>query len=447
MVGDHWVDTTLGAIADKEGYGLVDGPFGSNLPASDYVVAGIPVIRGSNLALGTCRFDDSDFVFVSPETAQRLCRSLCYSGDIVFTKKGTLGQTGLVPHHPQYQKFLLSSNQMKLTVDRELADPLFTYYYVSSPKTREKIIQDSEATGVPKTNVAYLRTFPIQLPPLPEQQAIAWILGTLDDKIELNRRMNETLEATARAIFKSWFVDFDPVRAKADGRKPTGMDAATAALFPAAFQDSPLGPIPKGWRVVPLGGAFEINPTRSLGKGQVAPYLDMGNMPTTSPRALGWIDREFTSGMKFVQGDVLVARITPCLENGKTAYVDFLPDGQAGWGSTEYIVLRSKPPLPLEYAYFLARSEEFRQHAITNMTGSSGRQRVPVSCFDRFLTVVPPEPVASCFGQITGPTMQTIKAKDDESRTLTAARDALLPKLLSGEVRVKDVEAALEARS
>jgi len=166
----------------------------------------------------------------------------------------------------------------------------------------------------------------------------------------------------------------------------------------------------------------------------------MGNMPTASPRPLGWIDRDFTSGMKFVNGDVLVARITPCLENGKTAYVDFLDEGQVGWGSTEYIVLRGKPPLPLEYAYFLARSEEFRQHAISNMTGSSGRQRVPVSCFDGFLVAVPPEPVARRFGQMAGAIMETIKAKDDESRTLAAMRDALLPRLLSGEIRVRDAK-------
>jgi type I restriction enzyme S subunit len=213
-------------------------------------------------------------------------------------------------------------------------------------------------------------------------------------------------------------------------------------LFPDSFQDSPLGPIPKGWLAKQLSEAFEINPSRLLGDGQVAPYVEMGNMPTMSPRPLGWIDREFTSGMKFIDGDVLVARITPCLENGKTAYVDFLEDGQVGWGSTEYIVLRSKPPLPLEYAYFLARSEDFRQHAIANMTGSSGRQRVPVSCFDGFLLVVPPEPVARHFGHVAGPIMQTIKAKDEESRTLAATRDVLLPKLMSGEIRVPDVERA-----
>ncbi len=248
-----WSKNSLGAIARKDDYGLVDGPFGSNFPASDYTMTGIPVIRGNNLTLGEARFKDEEFVFVSGDTAKRLARSLCRPNDIIFTKKGTLGQTGIVPEDHQYSEFLLSSNQMKLSVDRDVADPLYVYYYVSSPSSREKIVRDAEATGVPKTNLVYLRTFPILLPPLSEQRAIARILGLLDDKIELNRRMNATLEETARAIFQSWFVDFEPVRAKAEGRVPAGLDEATAALFPDGFEDVEGRAVPRGWRLRQLG--------------------------------------------------------------------------------------------------------------------------------------------------------------------------------------------------
>ena len=231
-MASEWSQATLGSIAINQGYGLVDGPFGSNLPASLYTDEGVPVIRGSNLALGTSRFWAHEFVFVSWDTAKRLARSLCRPLDIIFTKKGTLGQTGLVPEGGKYDQYLLSSNQMKLTVDPLVADPLYVYYFVSSPESTEKIIRDSESTGVPKTNVTYLREFPITLPLLSEQRAIAHILGTLDDKIELNRRMNETLEAMAQSIFKDWFVDFGPTRAKAEGRAPY--------LAPEA-----LGPVPR----------------------------------------------------------------------------------------------------------------------------------------------------------------------------------------------------------
>ena len=229
-----WQNLTLGDIAEAE-FGLVDGPFGSNLPASCYTVDGIPVVRGSNLSLGGVRFKIGNFVFVSEETAKSLARSICFPDDIIFTKKGTLGQTGIIPRDTKYSRFLLSSNQMKLTVSKDVADPLFVYYYVSSPARREKIVRESTASGVPKINVAYLRQFSIKLPPLNEQRAITRTLGGLDDKIELNRQMNRTLEAMAQALFKSWFVDFDPVTAKAAGRKPYGMSEANAALFPGSL--------------------------------------------------------------------------------------------------------------------------------------------------------------------------------------------------------------------
>jgi type I restriction enzyme S subunit len=178
-----------------------------------------------------------------------------------------------------------------------------------------------------------------------------------------------------------------------------------------------------------------VNPSRSLRKGEVAPYLDMANVPTNTARANEIIEREFGSGTKFKNGDTLLARITPCLENGKTAFVDFLNDGQIGWGSTEFIVLRPKSLLPPEFGYLLARDEAFRTFAISNMTGTSGRQRVPSDCFSNYVMAVPPQGVADAFGRQAAAIMQKIKGNDEESRTLATQRDALLPKLLSGELR------------
>ncbi len=281
---------------------------------------------------------------------------------------------------------------------------------------------------------AMIEELVIPVPQLSEQKAIAHILGTLDDKIELNRRMNATLEAMARALFQSWFVDFEPVRAKLDGHQPAGLDVATAALFPAHFQESTLGHIPQGWEVKPMSEAIEVNPRRTLKSGAISPYLDMKNMPTQGHAADEVTQREFSSGTKFQNGDTLLARITPCLENGKSAFVDFLEDGQIGWGSTEYIVFSPKPPLTPEFGYYLARSDALRLHAIQNMTGTSGRQRVPSECFTQFKLAVPPEKIAQRFGEITKPWMTMIHANIEQSRILATIRDALLPKLLSGEV-------------
>lgn len=385
--------------------------------------------------MGHGRWVDGEFAYVTPEKADELAANCAKRGDLVFTQRGTLGQVALVPQRGA-DRYLISQSQMKLTVDSKKADALFLYYIFTSPEQQAYIRQNAIQTGVPHTNLGILRNTPLTLPPLAEQKAIAAVLGALDDKIELNRRMNATLEAMARALFQSWFVDFDPVRAKLDGRQPVGMDEATAALFPDSFQDSEAGHIPNGWEPLRLPDAIEVNPRRLLKKGSVAPYLDMKNLPTQGHSAEEVIDRVFSSGTKFQNGDTLLARITPCLENGKTGYVDFLDDGQVGWGSTEYIVFTPKSPLPPQFGYLLARSDALRSHAIQNMTGTSGRQRVPSECFNTFWLAVPPSEVARRFDELTSPLMAKIKANSTESRTLATLRDTLLPKLLRGELSI-----------
>jgi type I restriction enzyme S subunit len=315
-------------------------------------------------------------------------------------------------------------------------DGAFLAYWLLANKPDLLASVDHAGHGTGRLVTDTLREKPVQLPPLAEQKAIAAVLGALDDKIELNRRMNATLEAMARALFQSWFVDFDPVRAKLDGRPPAALDPATAALFPEHLEDSPLGHIPRGWTAQRLPEAIEVNPRRTLKSGTIAPYLDMKNLPTQGHSAEEVIDREFSSGTKFQNGDTLLARITPCLENGKTGYVDFLEVGQVGWGSTEYIILATKPPLPPQFGYLLARSDALRSHAIQNMTGTSGRQRVPSECFNMFWLAVPPPEIARRFDELTAPLMAKIKANSTESRTLATLRDTLLPKLLSGELTI-----------
>jgi type I restriction enzyme S subunit len=166
-------------------------------------------------------------------------------------------------------------------------------------------------------------------------------------------------------------------------------------------------------------------------------------MPTTGHRAISWYDRPFGSGSKFINGDVLLARITPCLENGKTAFVDFLPENAVGWGSTEYIVLRARNPIPLSYIYFLARTEAFREHAIQSMTGSSGRQRVQAEAVAHFGVPLPNGEIAMRFGGLIAPLLDMIRTNDEQSRTLAQTRDLLLPKLLSGEVRLISCQESL----
>jgi len=219
MKTEEWVDCTVGEIAAREKNALVGGPFGSDLVSKDYVSFGVPVIRGENLTVGRCV--GGDFVFVTADKATKLSANLARPGDLVFTQRGntvlTGGQVAIVPDNP-FDRYLVSQSQMKLTVNGSRADALFLYYAFRAPNHQEYLRCHAIQTGVPHTNLGILRDTPLRLPPLDAQKRIAAILGSLDDKIDLNRRMNETLAAMARAIFKSWFVDFDPVRAMQLGR-------------------------------------------------------------------------------------------------------------------------------------------------------------------------------------------------------------------------------------
>lgn len=298
---------------------------------------------------------------------------------------------------------------------------------------------EARATGTTVSGISQksLREVPLPLPPFTEQQAIGRILRSLDDKIELNRRMSATLEEMARALFRSWFVDFDPVHAKVRGEAPAHMDAATAALFPDRFGEDGL---PEEWSAGVASDLLSFNPKEALKKGTLAPYYDMKAIPTAGHRADAPIERAFGSGTKFRRSDVLLARITPCLENGKTALIDNLNAGDVAWGSTEFIVLRGRAHVAPGFVYCLARDESFRACAIQSMVGSSGRQRVQQERLEQFPAPIPPSGVLDAYGALVKPMFERMRIAGDENENLAALRDTLLPKLMSGELRVRDAE-------
>lgn len=313
-------------------------------------------------------------------------------------------------------------------------DPRFISYFLRGID----FFAYSDKAAVPGINRNHLHTAVVCYPAdRDEQVAIASVLGALDDKIELNRRINETLEAMARAIFKDWFVDFGPTCAKMEGRAPyLATDIWT--LFPGSLDEDAK---PEGWASVPLSNLIEVNPSEPLARGKPAPYLDMGALPTAGPNTEAYIHREFGSGMRFRNGDALFARITPCLENGKTAFVQALPEGQVGWGSTEFIVLRARAPVPKPLAYLIARDPAFRANAIRSMTGTSGRQRASSDAVSAYTMTRPSnDDLWTALADVIDPMFERIAANDRESQTLVATRDLLLPKLMSGEIRIKDAE-------
>lgn len=366
--------------------------------------------------------------------AVRLSRYRLKAGDIVYSRRGDVERRALISERED--GWLCGTGCLRVRFGEGVVHPRYAAYYLSHPASRKWVVRHAVGATMPNLNTSILGALPFLLPPLPEQRRIARILGALDDKIELNRRTNETLEAMARALFRAWFVDFEPVRAKQDGRPLDPLSQKHLHLFPDRLVETEHGEIPEGWEWGKLGELFEVNPPRRLPKGTVAPYLDMANMPIRGHRADEWILREVGSGAKFQNGDTLLARITPCLENGKTAFVDFLADGEVGWGSTEFIVLRPKPPLPPYFGYLLAREPEFRDFAIQAMNGSSGRQRVPPDSVKPWRIAAPRREVCEAFGDVVEPLARRIRSNATEAKTLAETRDALLPQLLSGEIRV-----------
>ena len=207
----EWSIATIEAISEK----VAMGPFGSSIKVKTFVPEGVPIISGQHLH-NTKVDDNLGYNFITREHAQRLKNANVRCGDIIFTHAGNIGQVAYIPENSQFSRYVISQRQFYMRCDRTRAIAEFVTAYFKSPEGQHKLLANASQVGVPSIAqpVTYLRTVEIPVPPLPEQHAIAYILGTLDDKIELNRRMNETLEAMAHALFKSWFVDFDPVRAK-----------------------------------------------------------------------------------------------------------------------------------------------------------------------------------------------------------------------------------------
>ena len=409
-----YMETTLSDIADGCKYGFVDGPFGSNLPSSCYKHKGIPVIRGCNLSIGKFRYIDQGYCFVDNIVLDKLSRSTARKFDIIFTKKGTIGQIGIIPKNALYNLYLLSSNQMRLRVDISKADPYFVYYYLTQKNIIKKIIRDSESTGVPKTNLAYFRSFPIKLPALSEQQAIAHILGTLDDKIELNRRQNATLEAMAQAIFKDWFVDFGPVHAKMEGRQPEGMSREIADLFPDRLDDEGK---PEGWEWKTLDSILEL----CYGKALKASERIPGKTPVYG-----------SGGITGYHNQALV--ITPSIIVGRKGTIGSLYIEHRPFYPIDTVV-QVKSDYSIFFCYFILKQQKLKDMNTDAAVPGLNRNNVY-----RLVFSMPSNIVIEKFDAYIQNIYKKIYHNYSEISILISLRDTLLPKLISGELRVPDAE-------
>jgi type I restriction enzyme S subunit len=444
-----WELTTLGEACLRSGGDIQTGPFGSQLHASDYVMDGIPSIMPQNI--GDNRVVETGIARISPEDALRLARYRVRVGDIVYSRRGDVEKRALI-RRPE-DGWLCGTGCLRVRFGDGTVIPEYASYYLGDPRVREWVVRHAHGATMPNLNTEILSGLPFLVPPLPEQRAIVRILGPLDDKIELNRRMNGTLEAMAQALFTSWFIDFSPVRAKTEGRDP-GLPTHLADMFPDSFEDSELGEIPGGWRVGPLGSIADV----AIGGdwGQDLPGPDditvrcLRGVDLDALRRTGWSDAPRRH----------ISRVS--LEKRRPQAVDVLVEGSGECGRSLAFsdALTTVYPEPVIYSNFCKRlttpsaaTSVFVQYLLNGLvetgemkafvTGTAMPNLDHKGLLAGLTLVVPPDPVLNAFAAFADSIRRRLFSA--ESRTLAALRDTLLPKLVSGEIRVPQVERILEA--
>lgn len=425
----EWKEVLLEELASDEPNALATGPFGSAISSKHFTDHGVPVIRGSNLSANISeRLNDRDIVFLSCEKAKEFKRSIAKRGDLVFTCWGTINQVGFIDSRSRFDEYIVSNKQMKLTVNRGKVDPLFLYYLFSGPDKQAEILDNGIGSSVPGFNLGQLRKHSVLVPSLAEQRQIIETLGALDDKIALLRETNATLEAIAQALFKSWFVDFDAVRAKAEGRDPEGVSPEVANLFPSEFEDSELGVIPKGWRLGNLGEVVEIYDFKRVPLSGAERVKRRGPYPYYGAAALmDHVDDFLFDGTYLLMG-----------EDGSVTNTDGTPILQYVWGkfwvNNHAHVLSGKKAVCTEHIMLSLKG--------TNISGfvtGAVQAKLNQGNLNRIPFLIPDPEVATIFAEEIQPLYASIRANQEQSTALSDLRDSLLPRLMSGKLRVSQV--------
>ena len=322
--------------------------------------------------------------------------------DIVFARTG--GSTGRNYFYDGSDgAFVYAGFLIKFSIDPEKVNPKYVKYYCRSKRYNDWVQSFNAGSTRGNINAQTFGNMEIPLPDRKQQDYLVSILEPIDEKIKINKQINDNLQQQAFSVF-------DNLIANAENNDCTVSDYAF------------------------------LNPKRTLAKNQVARSIDMSQLSTSGAFPSGWEMKPFNGGMRFTNGDTLLARITPCLENGKTAFIDFLDDGEVAFGSTEYIVLAPKNDTPPEMLYCLARYPAFVDYAVKNMNGSSGRQRVSAETVGQYRLPLFDKHSLMLFKEVVSPMFLKMRYNSLENMRLAELRDALLPKLMSGEIDVSAVQ-------
>ncbi len=332
---------------------------------------------------------------------------------------GTVGEKICLTNKPCFTNQSINA----IIPNREKFDPMFVYYLLKYNLDQVAQRNPGTASGRHHVSKSNISSIIVKAPTKSTQLKISTILARYDDLLENNTRRIKILEEMAQAIYREWFVQF-----RFPGHEGVQM------------VESELGLIPEGWEVVKAPDAIIINPRIKLPKEGIKPFLSMSCLSENTMNVQTIEYREGNSGSKYQNDDTLFARITPCLENGKTVFIQFLRhDSEVGFGSTEFIVLRSKSLTP-EFVYLLSRTDSFRDNAIKSMSGATGRQRVQEECFDKYYFAHPDKQTLDSFDKIIKPIFQSVYMAEKKNTNLRRTRDLLLPKLISGEMDVSELD-------
>lgn len=422
----------------------LDGNHGAIHPkAADFVPVGVPFIMASDMKDG--RVDTQSCAFISSIQAKSLRKGFARAGDVLLSHKATIGRTALV--EKTSHEYLVLTPQVtyyRVIDSRKINNRYLKYYFDSAPF--QQVLSSWAGAGSTRAYIGITaqRKLPVVLPPIEVQNDIAAMVGTLDDRITLLRETNKTLESIAQALFKSWFVDFDPVRAKMEGRQPEGMDEATAALFPDSFEGSELGLIPKGWRVGQLSELLKLY------KGSVNPgatpsteYLHY-SLPAYDADMMA--KKELGSAIKsnktiVPQNAVLFSKLNPVIPRIWLP-VEF---GSHAICSTEFLPFVPTNESNTPYIYCLLKSSGLRDQIVPLASGTSNsHQRIRPDSILSLANVLPNARVIEKFETVVESMLARAKANQLSIQLLRALRDTLLPRLISGKLRLPDVHQQVE---
>lgn len=442
----NWPYMRVEDIAEK----VAMGPFGSSIKVETFTTTGIPIISGQHLH--EAELKDGDNNFISTQHADALKNANVRRGDVIFTHAGNIGQVAFIPEYSAFDRYVISQRQFYLRCNSKLILPEFVTYYFKSPEGKHRLLANATQVGVPSIArpSSYLKSIEVPVPPLDEQRVVVRNIRGLDAKIRINRRINQTLEAMAQAIFKSWFVDFDPVKAKiaakAEGRDPlraamsaisgktdAELDAlppelhaqlaTTAALFPDEMMASELGDIPKGWSNSKVGQLLE---------------LVYGKALKSTDRVDGPIPVYGSGGVTGFHNQALVNHGSVIVGRKGTVGALYWEDGPFFPIDTTFYVR----PLaaPLTYCFYLLQTLGLNTMNTDAAVPGLNRENAY-----RLEHVLPSTAILNAFDKTVSVLRAAIQSHTKSTQILGNLRDTLLPMLLSGELMIQNIESEAEA--